>query len=84
MQMCLCLFVIMLTIQHIAFIIRKVARKKQIWDINGTRRALGLRICALLPFVHAFSGCDTTSRIYGVGKGIVLKDAMSDQSFRDK
>ena len=23
----------------------------------------------LLPFVHAFSGCDTTSRLFGIGKG---------------
>jgi hypothetical protein len=34
---------------------------------------LGPDMCSLLPLIHAISGCDTTSRMFGVGKGITLK-----------
>ena len=39
-------------------------------------------MCHILPFVHAFTGCDTTSRIYGIGKGLVLKKAVKDSNFK--
>ena len=64
--------------------VKSGTKKKKIWDINRTRQAIGLSICELLPTVHAFSGCDTTSHIYGVGKGVLLKKAMSDSWFRDQ
>jgi len=32
------------------------------------KQLLGDEVCSDLLFVHAFSGCDTTSRIFGVGK----------------
>ena len=35
-----------------------------------------------MPFVHAFSGCDTVSRIYGIGKPQLLKKAISDPYFK--
>ena len=58
-------------------------KKKRIWDIKRTRNILGNGICKILPVLHAFSGCDTASRIYGIGKGILLKKALSEQEFRD-
>ena len=33
-------------------------------------------------FVHAFSGCDTTSHIYGVGKSVLLKKCNKDENIR--
>ena len=39
-------------------------------------------MCHILPFVHAFSGCDTVSRIYGIGKPQLLKKAISDPYFK--
>jgi hypothetical protein len=27
----------------------------------------------LLPFLHSLTGCDSTSRLFGIGKGIALK-----------
>ena len=27
----------------------------------------------MLPFLHSLSGCDSTSRLFGIGKGIALK-----------
>ena len=29
--------------------------------------------CHLLPLLHSLTGCDSTSRLFGIGKGIVLK-----------
>ena len=40
----------------------------KVYDINQLRGTLGQEICCQLIFVHAFTGCDSTSRIFGVGK----------------
>ena len=34
---------------------------------------LGPKLCDHLLFVHAISGCDTTSRLFGLGKGVAVK-----------
>ena len=34
--------------------------------------------------MHAFTGCDTTSRMYGIGKGSVLKKVLTDATFRQQ
>ena len=34
---------------------------------------LGPDICSHIFFIHALLGCDTTSRLYGIGKGAPLK-----------
>ena len=39
-------------------------------------------MCHILPFVHAYSGFDTVSRIYGIGKPQLLKKAISDPYFK--
>ena len=57
-------------------------KKKKIWDITATNSVLGSEMCHILPFVHAFSGCDTVSRIYGIGKSQLLKKAISDPYFK--
>lgn len=33
----------------------------------------------MLPVIHAITGCDTTSRLFGIGKGLVLKKVMGNQ-----
>lgn len=45
--------------------------------------ALGPQLCSLLPFVHALSGSDTTSRPYGVGKPAALKLLRTNAGFRE-
>ncbi|KAJ8039829.1 hypothetical protein HOLleu_13952 [Holothuria leucospilota] len=35
-----------------------------------------------LPFVHAFTGCDTTSHPFGISKGAVLRKMMTDKDFQ--
>ena len=51
----------------------KKGSKNRIWDIQQVQAALGSFTCLHLLFLHAFLGCDTTSRLYGVGKGSILK-----------
>ncbi|VDI11839.1 Hypothetical predicted protein [Mytilus galloprovincialis] len=56
----------------------------RIWDINKTKEKLGKTICNILPVIHAFTGCDTVSHIFGHGKGAVLKKNMSSQYLQEK
>ena len=39
-------------------------------------------MCHLLPFPHAIAGCDTTSCLFGIGKGIALWKLSSDIDFK--
>jgi hypothetical protein len=41
---------------------------------------LGDDLCTDLLFVHAFTGCDTTSRIFGIGKKSVFKNIIKGES----
>jgi len=41
-------------------------------DINALQSCLGSDICQNILVLHAFGGCDTTSAIYGHGKGSIL------------
>ena len=62
---------------------QKVTSKKQrkVWKIKDVQRILGPSICDNILFGHAFLGCDTTSRVFGVGKGVALKKLKSDSHF---
>ena len=44
------------------------------YDIGLCKKALGPELCELLLFLHAFTGCDTTSRINGIAKGQLFKN----------
>jgi len=48
------------------------------WHINSVAEALDESICHVLPVVHALCGCDTTSRLYGIGKGAALSKVRED------
>ena len=43
------------------------------WDIRKTKLTLGMNACHILPFFHAISGCDTTSRMLGLEKSTLFK-----------
>ena len=47
--------------------------KNNFYDIKTIKDILGKEICQYLLFLHAFTGSDTTSRIYGVGKKAMLQ-----------
>jgi len=51
------------------------------WHINSVAEALGESICCVLPVVHALCGCDTTSRLYAIGKGTALRKVREDNGF---
>ena len=59
-----------------------VARQIRVWDITKTKIVLGEEICRLLPALHAMTGCDTTSRLFGIGKGAALKTLISSNNFK--
>ncbi|VDI55510.1 Hypothetical predicted protein [Mytilus galloprovincialis] len=57
--------------------------KSKIWDINKTKVVLGQDMCKVLPIVHAISGCDTTSKLYGVGKVATLKKFIDSPTLKE-
>ncbi len=46
--------------------------------INRLKLILGNNLCSQLLFVHAFTGCDATSRIFGVGKKATFQKLAKD------
>ncbi|KAK2709539.1 hypothetical protein QYM36_013266 [Artemia franciscana] len=53
------------------------------WDISEMKQKLGTDVSNLIPFCHAVPGCDTTSHLYGIGKGKAVQLLLSNKSFRD-
>ncbi len=53
-------------------------------DIKAVKLALGSEICTNVLFLHVILGCDTTSHLYGIGKGASLKKFKSSRHFREK
>ena len=51
------------------------------WDISLTKGALSAHVCNNLLFVHALLGCDTTSRVFGIGKRAALKKLQQSEYF---
>ena len=51
-----------------------------VYNITVLKRLLCDDVCSDLLFIHAFSGCDTTSRIYGVGKKSIVQKVIAGDS----
>ena len=51
------------------------------WDIHEVQKSLGKRVCYGLLFAHAITGCDTTSRLFGIGKSAPVKKLQSSKCF---
>lgn len=62
---------------------RQRDKTRKTWDIKKAKTSLGSDVCSLILFIHAVLGCDTTSRVHGLGKGIPLKKAKSSAKFRE-
>lgn len=58
----------------------KATKSTRLWNILQTKNMLGSLKSTYLLFVHAFGGCQTTSRIFGVGEG-VLYSKLNDKQF---
>ena len=63
---------------------KKNTKNPKVWDIKAVKVALGPEICNSVLFLHAILGCDTTSHLYGIGKGASLKKFKSSLHFREK
>ena len=50
------------------FLTRGTTKKNRIWDIKVNQSELGADICNKILFIQAILGCDTTSRLYCLGK----------------
>ena len=61
---------------------KKKSKKFRVWDMHWFQRSLWTEMCSLLPFAHAIAGCDTTSHLFGIGKGVPLRQLKNDQNFR--
>lgn len=51
-------------------------------NIGHARDVLGDDVSSNILFAHAILGCDTTSRVYGIGKGVALRLIQENDSFR--
>uniref|UniRef100_K1QJM0 Uncharacterized protein n=1 Tax=Magallana gigas TaxID=29159 RepID=K1QJM0_MAGGI len=53
-------------------------KNHRVWDISKAKSVLGSDSCRQLLFIHALTGCDTASRLHGIGKPAALKKIMTD------
>lgn len=63
---------------------RSLRATSRVWNVKETKAALGPDLCNNILFIHALLGCDTTSRIHGLGKAIGVKKFTTDAFFRDQ
>ena len=55
-----------------------------VWHMKRAKDQLGREVCTNLLFLHTITGCDTTSRLYGVGKATALKKFENVPYFREQ
>ncbi len=60
---------------------KKSAAVDKLWNIRKTKEALGDTVCNTILFVHALLGCDTTSRLFNIGKATALHKCQQDEAF---
>ncbi len=61
----------------------KKGKGGKLWDVKCTRDSIGKDICDDILFAHAFVGCDTTSKPFGIGKAITLKLLSTKPDFKN-
>ena len=49
------------------------SKEYKVYNINLLKNILGDDVCSQLLFLHAFTGCDSTSRIFNIGKKPVFR-----------
>ena len=56
--------------------------KHRVWDLRKPKTVLGVKVIqVIILFVHAILGCDTTSRLHGLGKASALKMVTKNEQF---
>jgi hypothetical protein len=62
---------------------RSDKEKPHVYHIRSSKVLLGSDVCTSLIFAHAYTGYETTSRIFGVGKKSVFQNVIiNDSVFR--
>ena len=61
---------------------KSTTKPNRIWNVKSLKRQLGEDVCRNILFIHAVLGCDTTSRLYGLGKAASLKKFTSSTHFQ--
>ncbi len=61
--------------------LKQNAKSIRVWNIETSKEKLGSRIHSQLLFIHAIAGCDTTSRLYGIGKPASLSKIQCSDEF---
>ena len=56
-------------------------KSDHIWCIKQFKELLGMDSCQNVLVLHAILGGDTTSRLFGLGKGLAVKKFMNDPIF---
>ena len=56
--------------------------RRRVWNIKVLKEKLGEDVCNNILFIHTILGCDTTSRVHGIGKGASLKKFLFSHYFR--
>jgi hypothetical protein len=62
----------------------KKGQVEKFLNIRCVREKLGEDVCENILFAHAILGCDTTSRVFGFGKGVALKLVKDSECFREQ
>ena len=60
------------------------ARGARAWHVKKVKEKLGKEVCRNLLFLHAITGCGTTSRLYGVGRATALKKFENVLHFKEQ
>ena len=63
---------------------KNIQHEEKEWDIEKTCNMLGKPVCYVLPSLHALTGCDTTSRMYGISKSSALKMLSKNERFKNQ
>ena len=58
--------------------------KNRLWCMQSVISQLGSDICNNILFLHAILGCDTTSRLHGIGKGNSIKKFQENKYFSEQ
>ena len=67
--------------KEVYFLSDRVNKVGKIWDIRKTKIYSTEEVCQCILFLHALTGCDTTSRINGLGKGQAFKKAKANPAY---
>ncbi|KAK3092613.1 hypothetical protein FSP39_004972 [Pinctada imbricata] len=57
----------------ILFYSERRTKDHKVWNIRKASSVLPREICRNLPLIHAITCCDTTSRVFGIGKTHAIK-----------